>query len=83
MKKIAQTAERPKLRQKARGIFPRLFKLSRNAPDPSLEVLREEARRRIRAKRGIFASLSPEEREEILSYDGPEFLGNPDSKFRL
>jgi hypothetical protein len=49
----------------------------------SFEELREEARRRIRAKRGIFASLSPEEREGILNYDGPEFLGNPDDKFKL
>ncbi len=78
MKKIALAAEPPKLRR----IFPR-FGLSREAPHPSTEALREEARQRIRAKRGIFASLSPEEREEILSYDGPEFLGPPDSKFRL
>lgn len=49
----------------------------------TVEELREEARRRIHAKRGIFASLDPEEREEILSYDGPEFLGPPDSKFKL
>jgi len=83
MKKIAQAAEQPKLRQTARGIFPRFPRLAGDAPDPSLEELREEARRRIRAKRGIFASLSPEEREEILSYDGPEFLGPPDGKFKL
>ena len=49
----------------------------------AVEELREEARRCIHAKRGIFASLSPEEREEILSYDGPEFLGRPDSRFML
>jgi hypothetical protein len=74
MKENPDTAERSTLSPKAR---------SRDVPPSSLEEVREEARRRIRAKRGIFASLSPEARELILSYDGPEFLGPLDSKFRL
>jgi hypothetical protein len=55
-------------------------------PDPAhltLEEVREEARRRIQSKPSFFASLSPEAREMIRNYDGPEFLGPPDSKFRL
>jgi hypothetical protein len=37
----------------------------------------EEVRRRIRSKPGFFASLSPEAREAILSYDGPINMGPP------
>jgi hypothetical protein len=42
----------------------------------------EEARRRMRSKPGFFASLSPEAREFIKNYDGPENLGPPLSKRR-
>jgi len=45
--------------------------------------VREEARRRIQGRPGYLASLSPEQLEAILNYDGPEVLGPPDSKFRL
>ena len=40
----------------------------------------EEARRGIRSKPGFFASLSPEAREFIKNYDGPENLGPPHPK---
>lgn len=36
---------------------------------------RDEARRRIRGKPGFFASLTPEAREAIRNYDGPEVIG--------
>lgn len=38
---------------------------------------REEARRRIRSRPGLIASLSPEALEYIRSYDGPENMGPP------
>lgn len=38
-------------------------------------LTREEARRRIQSKPGLFASLSPEAREELRGYDGPENMG--------
>ena len=38
---------------------------------------REEARRRIRSKPGLIASLSPEALEYIRGYDGPENIGPP------
>ena len=41
---------------------------------------REEVRRRIRSKPGLLASLSPEARAKILSYDGPENHGPPHPK---
>jgi hypothetical protein len=37
----------------------------------------EEVRRRIRSRPGFFASLSPEARKAILSYDGPVNMGPP------
>lgn len=36
---------------------------------------REEARRRIRSKPGLLASLSPEALHYIRNYDGPENMG--------
>ena len=41
---------------------------------------REEARRRLRSKPGFFSTLSPEARAAVLSYDGPESLGRPESR---
>lgn len=38
---------------------------------------REEIRRRIRSKPGIFDSLTPEALEYIRNYDGPENMGPP------
>jgi hypothetical protein len=49
----------------------------------TLEEVHEEARRRIQSKPGFFASLSPEARELIRNFDGPEMLGPPEGKFRL
>jgi hypothetical protein len=40
---------------------------------------REEARRRLQSKPGFFSTLSPEARAAVLSYDGPESLGPPES----
>lgn len=40
-------------------------------------LTREEARRRGRSKPGLFASLSPEARAYLRSYDGPENIGPP------
>ena len=40
-------------------------------------LTREEARRRGRSKPGLFASLSPEARAYLRSYDGPENMGPP------
>jgi hypothetical protein len=74
MKKNPDTAEKPTVREKAH---------SRNVPPPSLEEVAEDARRRIRSKPGFFASLSPEARELIRNFDGPEMLGPPDDKFKL
>jgi hypothetical protein len=39
---------------------------------------REEVRRRMRSKPGLYDSLSPETLEYLRSYDGPEHLGPPD-----
>ncbi|HST62438.1 MAG TPA: hypothetical protein VLK84_27285 [Longimicrobium sp.] len=41
------------------------------------ELTREEARRRMRSKPGLFASMSAEDLEYIRSYDGPENSGPP------
>jgi len=49
----------------------------------TLEEVREDARRRIRSKPGFFASLSPEARELMRNFDGPEMLGPPHGKFKL
>jgi hypothetical protein len=38
---------------------------------------REEIRRRVRSKPGIFDSLSPEALEYLRDYDGPENSGPP------
>jgi hypothetical protein len=43
---------------------------------------REEIRRRIRSKPGLYARLSPEALEYLRTYDGPEFLGPPDTPRR-
>jgi len=37
----------------------------------------------VSARSAASSHRCPEEREEILNYDGPEFLGNPDDKFKL
>jgi hypothetical protein len=73
MKKNPDTAEGLALPQKARS----------RVPPPSLEEVREEARRRIRSKPSFFASLSPEARELMRNFDGPEMLGPPHGKFKL
>jgi hypothetical protein len=41
------------------------------------EATLEEGRRRLRSAPGFFASLTPEQREIIRNYDGPENLGPP------
>ena len=41
------------------------------------EVTREEARRRMRSRPGLFASMSPEDIEYLRTYDGPENSGPP------
>jgi hypothetical protein len=73
MKKNPDTAERLEVPQKAR---PRV-------PPPSLEEVSEDARRRIRSKPSFFASLSPEARELMRNYDGPEMLNRPHGEFKL
>ncbi len=78
-KKILRTIGRPKLRARETGAGSRFATLSRYLPLPSLE----EGRRRLRSLPDFFASLSPEALEMIKNYEGPEFLGPPDSKFKL
>lgn len=39
---------------------------------------REEIRRRVRSKPGIFDSLGPEALEYLRNYDGPENMGPPE-----
>jgi hypothetical protein len=41
------------------------------------ELTREEARRRMRSRPGLFASMSPEDLEYLRNYDGPENSGPP------
>lgn len=41
------------------------------------ELTREEARRRMRSRPGLFASMSPEDLAFIRAYDGPEVHGPP------
>lgn len=41
---------------------------------------REEIRRRMRSKPGLYASLSPEALAYLRDYDGPENLGPPLSR---
>jgi hypothetical protein len=41
---------------------------------------REEVRRRLQSKPGFFSTLSPEARAAVLSYDGSESLGLPESR---
>jgi hypothetical protein len=58
--------------QARRSVRARLVELLvDDAPD------REEVRRRIRSKPGFWATLSPEARAAVMSYDGPENLGPP------
>lgn len=58
--------------QPRRSVRARLVEwLVDDAPD------REEVRRRIRSKPSFWATLSPEARAAVLSYDGPENLGPP------
>jgi hypothetical protein len=81
---MMKKSPRPITRRKTRPTVPRPNATrSRNAPAPSLDEVREEARRRIRSRPGYLASLSPEQLEAILNYDGPEILGPPNSKYRL
>lgn len=81
MKKNSHAMARTKVRPRARGVFRRFASLGRDGPE--LWIPLEEARRRMWSRPGFFASLTPEEREAIFSYDGPEILGPPDSKYRL
>lgn len=41
------------------------------------DVTPEEARRRMRSRPGLFASMSPEDLEYVRGYDGPENSGPP------
>lgn len=41
------------------------------------ELTREEARRRMRSRPGLFASMSPEDLAYLRAYDGPENSGPP------
>jgi hypothetical protein len=79
MKKILRTIGRPKLRAREAGVTSRFASLSRGFREPSLE----EGRRRLNALPDFFASLSPEALEMIKNHEGPDFLGPPDSKFKL
>jgi hypothetical protein len=68
------------IRRTASGLSARFAGSSRrNVTAPALE----KARQRIDSKPDFFASLSPEARAALFSYDGPEVLGPPDSKFKL
>jgi hypothetical protein len=50
---------------------------SREMNGATTDIVREEARRRIRSKPDFFASLSPDALEMIRTCDGPERLGGP------
>lgn len=81
---MMKKSPRPISRRKFRPDAPTpIATLPLDASAPSLEQVREEARRRIRSRPGFFASLRPEQREALLNYDSPEVHGPPDSKFRL
>ncbi len=41
------------------------------------DVTPEEARRRMRSRPGLYASMSPETLEYLRNYDGPEVHGPP------
>lgn len=62
---------RPLQAAPTRGVLPRI----RGAATDLDGLTREEARRRARSKPGLFASLSPEAREYLRNYDGPENMG--------
>ena len=53
-----------------KGLFARIRRALGLEP-PS----REELRRRMRSKPGLYDSLSPEALEYLRNYDGPEHLG--------
>jgi hypothetical protein len=60
------------------AIAPPLGMLARIRRALNLEPpSREEIRRRVRSKPGIFDSLSPEALEYLRNYDGPENSGPP------
>jgi hypothetical protein len=81
---MMKKSPRPISRRKIRPNAPRSATMHpRDVLAPALDEVREEARRRIRSRPGYLASLSPEQLEAILDYDGPEILGPRDSKFRL
>jgi hypothetical protein len=42
----------------------------------------EEAERILRSRPGFIASLTPEQIEAIMAYDGPEVLGSPNEPKR-
>jgi hypothetical protein len=60
-----------------RGVLARVRGWLTPAEPPTELSVREEARRRLRSKPGFFSTLSPEARAAVLSYDGPERLGDP------
>jgi hypothetical protein len=68
MKEKSAPIRRPKHQVKASGLLSRLRD---DIPAPTREV----ARARIRSTRGLFASLSDEDRARWDGYDGPEVLG--------
>ena len=63
---------------KAPNLLARLFNWLMDRDDEDLT--REEMRRRMRSRPGLYASMSPETLEYLRNYDGPEFLGPPQTR---